>query len=245
MPFATSRDGVRVHYELDGEGPPLVLQHGTGGSLEMWKARGFVERLRDHYRLVLVDSRGHGESDRPPDRASYALPHRVADITAILDDAGIERAHYFGYSMGGWIGYGMLRHAPRRFLSAIIGGFGPVTDPYFGRDPLEMARGSVERRGVDDPAEVALLHTIFSETASFEGAEDVVRAVQMPLLLYAGTEDARHASVKAAAELTPLASFFELPGLDHGEGGGAVDEVVPRVLEFLAAVPAGADTAAG
>ncbi len=237
MPFATSPDGVRVHYELDGEGPPLVLQHGTGSSLEIWKARGFVDRLRDHHRLVLVDSRGHGESDRPRDRASYALPHRVADITAILDDAGIERAHFFGYSMGGWIGYGMLRHAPRRFHSAIIGGFGPVTDPYFGRDPLEMARGSVERRGVDDPAEVALLHTIFSETASFEGAEVVVRAVRMPLLLYAGTEDARHASVKAAAELTPLASFFELPGLDHGEGGGAVDEVVPRVLEFLAAVP--------
>jgi pimeloyl-ACP methyl ester carboxylesterase len=78
MPFATSPDGVRVHYELDGEGPALMLQHGTGGSLEMWKGRGFVERLRDHYQLVLVDSRGHGESDRPRDRASYALPHRAA-----------------------------------------------------------------------------------------------------------------------------------------------------------------------
>ena len=237
MPFATSPDGVRVHYELDGEGPALVLQHGTGGSLEMWKGRGFVERLRDHYQLVLVDSRGHGESDRPRDRASYALPHRAADLVAILDDAGIERAHYWGYSMGGWIGYGMLRHEPERFDCAILGGFGPVSDPYFGNDPREMARGSVERRGVDDPAEVELLTTIFSETASFEGAEDVVRAVQMPLLLYSGTEDARYASVKAAAELTPLASFFELPGLNHGEGGGAVDEVVPRVLDFLAAVP--------
>ena len=139
--------------------------------------------------------------------------------------------------MGGWIGYGMLRHEPERFDCAILGGFGPVSDPYFGRDPREMARGSVERRGVDDPAEVDLLTTIFSETASFEGAEDVVSAVQMPLLLYSGTEDARYASVKAAAELTPLTSFFELPGLNHGEGGGAVDEVVPRVLDFLAAVP--------
>ncbi len=238
MPFASSPDGVRVHYQLDGEGPALVLQHGTGGSLEMWKQRGFVERLREQYRLVLVDSRGHGESDRPRDQASYALPHRVADITAILDDAGIERAHYFGYLMGGWIGYGVLEHAPERFHSAIIGGFGPVTDPYFGRDPLELARGSAERRAIDDPAEVELLRAIFSETASFAGAEQIVRAVQMPVLFYCGTEDARYQSVKAAAGLTPLASFFELPGLDHGEGGAAVDAVAPRVLEFLAAVPA-------
>jgi pimeloyl-ACP methyl ester carboxylesterase len=61
----------------------------------------------------------------------------------------------------------------------------------------------------------------------------MLRAVQMPVLLYSGTEDPRYVSVKAAAELTPLASFFELPGLNHGEGGGAVDEVVPRVLSSL------------
>ena len=240
MPFATSPDGVRVHYELDGEGLALVLQHGTGGSLEMWKARGFAERLRDHYQLVLVDSRGHGHSDRPREQASYALPHRVADITAILDDAGIERAHFFGYSMGGWIGYGVLKYAPERFHSATLGGFGPVVDPYFGRDPLDLARGSVERRGVDDPDKVKLLHVIFSETASFEGAEDVVRAAEMPILLYAGTEDPRYDSVRVAEALNPRASFFSLPGLNHGEAGGAVDEVVPRMLEFLAAVPVAA-----
>jgi pimeloyl-ACP methyl ester carboxylesterase len=238
MPFATSPDGTRIHYELAGSGPALMLQHGTGGSLEMWKARGFAERLRDRFQLVLVDSRGHGKSDKPDAQPAYALPHRAADLVAILDHAGIDRAHYWGYSMGGWIGYGMLQHQPGRFDSAILGGFGPVPDPYFGRNPADLARGSVERREVDDPTEYERLRAIFSETASFQDVQDVVRAIQMPLLLYSGTEDPRYDSVKAAAELTPHASFFELPGLDHGEGGGAVDEVVPRVLEFLATVPA-------
>ena len=66
-------EGVRIHYELEGDGPALVLHHGFSGSLRHWYMNGYVEALRRTYRLILVDARGHGESDKPHDPASYAL----------------------------------------------------------------------------------------------------------------------------------------------------------------------------
>ncbi len=233
MAFATSADGTRVHYELEGDGPAVVLQHGTGGSGQGWRDRGLVEAMKDRFRLVLVDSRGHGRSDRPIDQAAYALPKRVADLTAIMDHAGIDRAHFYGFSMGGWIGYGILKYAPDRFYSAVIGGFGPITDPYFGADPDELARGSVARRESAASDEYEVIRAVFRETAAFEGAEDTVRDAQMPLLFFAGSEEPRYQSVKAAAALNDRASFFELPGLDHGEAGQAAGQYLPRLIEFF------------
>jgi pimeloyl-ACP methyl ester carboxylesterase len=91
MPDATN-DGVRIHYEREGNGPPLVLQHGFTGSLEGWRDSGYVDALKSAYELILIDARGHGRSDKPHDPAAYTLDKRAADVLAVLDDAGIERA---------------------------------------------------------------------------------------------------------------------------------------------------------
>ncbi len=93
MPYATN-DGVRISYEREGSGPPIVLQHGFTRSLEGWRDSGYVAALRDDYELILVDARGHGKSDKPHDPAAYTLDKRVGDILAVLDDAGIARAIY-------------------------------------------------------------------------------------------------------------------------------------------------------
>ena len=116
MPYAIN-DGTRIHYEMVGDGPPLVLQHGFSGSGRDWHEFGYVEAMREHYRLILIDARGHGDSDKPYDRDAYALQHRVADIVTVLDELNIAAAHYLGYSMGGWIGYGMAKHAPDRLVA--------------------------------------------------------------------------------------------------------------------------------
>ena len=65
MPFAQNPDGTKINYEVIGEGPPLVLQHGLLSDLNTWKSRGYVDALQDTFQLILVDSRGHGESDKP------------------------------------------------------------------------------------------------------------------------------------------------------------------------------------
>lgn len=72
MPHANHR-GVRNHYQVEGEGPPLVLQHGFTHSLRRWYLHGYVEALREDHRLILVDARGHGSSDKPHDPSAYTL----------------------------------------------------------------------------------------------------------------------------------------------------------------------------
>jgi pimeloyl-ACP methyl ester carboxylesterase len=92
---------VHVHYEVEGEGPPIVLQHGFTDSLRTWYELGYVDALKQDYRLILVDARGHGSSDKPHEPQAYKPECYAADVVSVLTDLGISRAHFFGYSMGG------------------------------------------------------------------------------------------------------------------------------------------------
>lgn len=112
MPYAVNQ-GVRIHYQIEGDGQPLVLQHGFTDSLETWYEVGYVEGLKAQYCLILIDASGHGASDKPHEPDAYGREQNVDDITSVLDDLDIPRAHYFGYSMGGRIGFATARRAPR------------------------------------------------------------------------------------------------------------------------------------
>ena len=162
MPYADNR-GIHIHYETEGDGPPLVLHHWSFTSLESWYDYGYVSALKDDYRLILLDARGHGASDKPHDPEAHELNKRVADIVAVLDDLGVGQAHFFGYSMGGWIGFGVARHAPERFRSLIIGGQHPYAQDM--EEMRQLARLGIEKR---PEAVVALLggepRTLSSET---------------------------------------------------------------------------------
>ena len=70
MPCANN-EGVRIYYEVEGQGPPLVLMHGITDSLEVFRLVGYVEALKSDYRLILIDARGHGASDKPHDSDAY------------------------------------------------------------------------------------------------------------------------------------------------------------------------------
>jgi pimeloyl-ACP methyl ester carboxylesterase len=79
MPYAT-HDGVRIYYETEGSGPPLLLHAGLSMSLNDWRDFGYVNALRDDYRLILLDPRGHGQSDKPHDPIAYAYNLLVGDV---------------------------------------------------------------------------------------------------------------------------------------------------------------------
>lgn len=101
MPYATNQ-GLRIHYRVEGRGPALVLQHGFRWNLEGWSRYGYVDPRRSRHRLILVDARGHGASDKPYDSEAYALSLRAGDVVAVLDALDVRRAHFWGYSMGAW-----------------------------------------------------------------------------------------------------------------------------------------------
>jgi len=242
MPFATAPDGVRIHYELEGSGPPLVLQHGLLSSMGSWRSRGYIERFAPKYQCVLVDSRGHGESDKPDDPEAYELRTRVVDVASVLHDAGIETAHYLGYSMGGWIGYGIAIYMPQRFRSLTIGGFSPLKPPAVEWATVEsnpvVRANPLFARSLDDFPH-AMRHSL-EALRDWRGARQAPRTTALPLLMFAGSEDPN----EAAREMPPLATtahdatFFAVAGADHGGAADAVDVVVPRVMEFIDRVEA-------
>ena len=103
-----------------------MFQHGFTSSLKNWYAYGYVEPLKADPRLILIDARGHGESDKAHDPAQYELELRVNDVVSLLDELGIDKAHFLDYSMGWRIGFGIAIHAPERVNSLIIGGMHPT-----------------------------------------------------------------------------------------------------------------------
>ncbi len=76
MPFALS-DNRKIHYQVEGNGPPLLLHHGFTSSLEAWRFFGFTAALREHYQVIMFDALGHGQSDKPHETAAYSQPHAV------------------------------------------------------------------------------------------------------------------------------------------------------------------------
>ena len=107
-----TRNGVNLHYVDEGSGPAILLTHGFGASSRMWE--GQVAALRDRYRVIAWDMRGHGDSDSPEDPAVYSEPETVADMAAILDACGEDGAIVGGLSLGGYMSLAFnLAHADR------------------------------------------------------------------------------------------------------------------------------------
>ncbi len=249
MPFATN-EGVRIHYEVEGLGAPLVLMHGSGADGESWRDRGYVPAFKDRYRCILIDGRGHGESDKPRDPHAYYLSLRVADIVAVLDALGVSKAHYFGYSMGGWIGLGAAKYAPSRFTSFVIGASHPYERSMapgregFKRGVEAWVAESESRWGVQVSAAIRArmlrsdMTALLALTRDRLDMSEVLPTMTMPSLFFAGDADPLYDSVKRAAQHAPDAQFFSLPGLDHNAGMRRSDLVAPRVRKFLDGVPA-------
>lgn len=124
MPFVEN-NGLKIHYVVEGKGPSIVMIHASMGSYAEWHSGDYINKLKNDYKLVLVDLRGHGESDKPKDIQSYSSKEFTSDIIAVLDDLNITKAHCWGYSMGGTIAFFLSRDYQERFHSFIIGGVSP------------------------------------------------------------------------------------------------------------------------
>ena len=117
------RDGVKLHYEVHGSGPTLLLTHGYSSTSAMWQ--GQIAALSKHHRLVLWDMRGHGRSDYPDDPAAYSEALTVADMAALLDEVGTDKAIVGGLSLGGYMSLAFYRAYPERVSALLIIDTGP------------------------------------------------------------------------------------------------------------------------
>ena len=120
MPFA-DLDDIRIHY-LDNErnAAPLIFLHGFTLDHRTWRMQSVYFDKR--YRVILVDSRGHGLSEVP--KTNYARSDRVRDLLNLLDYLNIEKAHIVGLSMGGTTGIGFALDNSDRLLSLTLASTG-------------------------------------------------------------------------------------------------------------------------
>jgi pimeloyl-ACP methyl ester carboxylesterase len=125
---AFDSNGVKIRYVTLGAGEPVVLIHGWMSDSSMWGRDLFGNtklKAADGYRLIALDCRGHGKSDKPHEVEKYG-PEMAADVVRLLDHLGIERAHLVGYSSGAFIAGKVAATHPGRVLSVVYGGQAPL-----------------------------------------------------------------------------------------------------------------------
>lgn len=122
MPFATTDDGIRLHYEACGSGKPVIFVHEFAGDHRSWEAQ--MRHFGQRYHAITYAARGYPPSDVPDDSTAYSQARAADDIAAVLDHLKIDRAHVVGLSMGGFatLHFG-FRH-PARALSLCVAGCG-------------------------------------------------------------------------------------------------------------------------
>lgn len=127
--FRTVREGAGLSYCVDGqeEGPWVLLHHALTSSSRSFVENGVVGALIEAgFRCLVPDALGHGESDLVPQSERHGVEARAKDVLAIMDHAGAERVAFAGYSMGAWVGTGLMKMAPKRFSGCSLGGWDPL-----------------------------------------------------------------------------------------------------------------------
>jgi pimeloyl-ACP methyl ester carboxylesterase len=254
MPFATSPDGVRIHYEIEGSGSWLVLQTGGAGHGTMWRDAGYLDVLAGSYRCVLLDHRGHGLSDAPSAPDAHRIERYVTDIISVLDAVGAERAAFWGYSQGADVGLELAATRGERLAALVTTGVVDDPDPAQAHSETLEALGDIKRRGWDaivpdyenadipawfkrqiaetDPRMVALWWEANVDRTPWARFP----LIDAPVFMVVGEEEDPHGWNAEAARRMPRAEVLRLAGLDHLSAYVRSDLVLPDVMRFLTAV---------
>jgi len=262
MPYANN-NGVKVFYEVEGEGPPMVLAHALMGSISSWRRDGYVDALKADFKLIMIDARGRGRSDKPHEASACDYHLMANDVLKVLDELEIPKAYYFGYSMGARVGFLLATRYKKRFRGFIFGGMTPYnipkaavtafrdnigafkllqTDPEAYLQRLESRYGRPltpeEKKAylAQDSETLIAMHTAFLDSPSL--TEKDLKSISLPCLVFCGEldEGGFHPGAKESASHIPAAQFVSFANLGHYQTGARSDLVVPHIKEFLAGV---------
>lgn len=244
-------EGVRVatYSWGDPDADPVLAVHGFSSSCrDNWVNTGWVRDLtRAGYRVVGVDQRGHGVSEKPHDPAAYTLPQLMDDLLTVIDTYLLDGVRYLGYSLGARVGWQFCVDHPDRVTAAVLGGI-PDGTP-LARLQLDQARAyatdgvpvedrvtqnyiTLAERSADN--DLRALVALAEGMRFGDGDPDPADPPVQPILFATGSEDAILERSRRLAEAAPNGTFVEIDGRHHFNTPGARD-FRHAGLEFFAA----------
>jgi pimeloyl-ACP methyl ester carboxylesterase len=174
-------NGVKIAYTVRGAGEPVVLIHGWLASAALnWDLPGTTALLAKNHRVITLDVRGHGKSDKPTDEDAYG-PELVTDVVRLLDHLKIKQAHIVGYSMGGIITGDLLATHPDRCLSGTLAGMGWLEEGGAGQKFFAQ----VGRKDAN-PKPVMLCGRSLAKLAL---TKDQLKGIRVPVTVIVGDDD--------------------------------------------------------
>jgi pimeloyl-ACP methyl ester carboxylesterase len=230
-----THDGVKIAYDdLEPAGPPertVVLIHGfSSNRVEGWKRTGWYAAFeRRHMRVIALDQRGHGESEKLYDPQAYTREKMAGDVLALMDHLGVRRADVFGYSMGTRTALTLAMAAPDRVTNLILGGIGEkllepspdrgsiMADAMLAEDPATITNDMLKsfRQFADEQGEdrKALAAVVQAQNPPLD--QGAMRRLPMPVLVVAGRGDEGAGDPEGLSRLFPSGHAVWVPGCDH------------------------------
>ena len=219
--FFKSFDGTKIWYEASGSGYPVILVHGFSGTGRGWKnAPVYNSLLKAGYRVIILDQRGNGYSDKPHTDAAYVNDAEAKDIIGLASALGIKNYDVIGYSRGSIV-VSRLLVLDSRINKAIMGGMGDAyTNPEWPRrvHAYRALMGDTSLHDVDDMMKYIKsqhfdeLALAYQQKYQPSTSSKELAAVKIPVLIIRGTEDRENGSETGLQKLIPGSTLKYVPG---------------------------------
>ncbi|MGI8951589.1 MAG: alpha/beta fold hydrolase [Chitinophagaceae bacterium] len=237
--FFISFDSTKIYYEVKGNGEAVLLVHGFIVNGESWKKTSlYNDLLNAGFKVITLDMRGNGKSDKPHNAEAYANDAEARDIMGLISLLRIKKYSVIGYSRGSIITSRLLV-LDSRVNKAVMGGMGAdFTNPNWPRrqmfyraligDSVKELEGMVKYVQSSGLDQLALAYLQKEQPST---SKEELSKLTKPVLIICGTEDTDNGSAKELAQLIPNADFAQVPG-DHNHAAGT-KEFSDKVILFL------------
>ena len=251
--FVLSSDGTRIAYDVTGEGFAIILLHGGWHTRQNWHDVGYVKRLKNNFKVIAMDIRGNGESDKPTDSSYYTTEKMCQDILAVADACGVEKFSIWGFSYGANIGRYLAAQSDRvekfimigvpfglgapgefrQFIEEFCNHWLPIVQAK-NKGTLDIASLSPEDQNAWHETNIAVDVAWLSAMLDWRAIEPTDLRCQT-LWLVGSKNEMTMASIREYDEKLKMSKVRveTIEGLNHGEEFAQIDRILPLMLAFM------------